>query len=95
MTVCTTRQRKWRFLFLPRRLSTKNLKVRGKQNKTTYELKRGTKTTDFLLTQRLIRMDAQAEDPGSIPGRVAPQTRGEKKINVFSFMVKKPDSGAK
>ena len=40
-------------------------------------------------------MDAQSEDPGSIPGRVAREMRGEKKKNVFSFMVKKPDSGAK
>ena len=76
-------------------LSSKNLKVRGKQRKTTYLLKRGTKAIDSLLTQRLIRMDAQSEDPGSIPGRVARQTRGEKKKKVFSFMVKKTDSGAK
>jgi hypothetical protein len=40
-------------------------------------------------------MDARAEDLGSIPVRVARQTRGEEKKNVFSFMVKKPDSGAK
>jgi hypothetical protein len=47
------------------------------------------KSIDSQLTQRLIWIDAQAEDPGSIPGRVARQTRGEKKKNVFSFMVKK------
>jgi hypothetical protein len=70
-------------------LSSKNLKVRGKQRKTTYLLKRGMKSIDSQLTQRLIWIDAQAEDPGSIPGRVARQTRGEKKKNVFSFMVKK------
>jgi hypothetical protein len=40
-------------------------------------------------------VDVEAQDPASIPGRVAHQTRGEKKKNVFSFMVKKTDSGAK
>jgi hypothetical protein len=73
------------FFISSQALNTKNLKVRGKQKKTTQLPQRDTFSIDSLVVYRLFWMDAQAQDRGSIPGHVARQTSGEKK-GKMSFL---------